>query len=102
MSKTKYLDPEFAKRLWEQWGVFSDTTLPILETLNEETTMFLSDGLKGDFSENLITKQRVLFDGVGGFIDHIQMQSYEMKQRLIFAAEEICDLDLLLSQSYKK
>lgn len=66
MSKTTYLDPEFAQKLWQQWNTFSDEALPILKTLNEDTTDFLCDGLEGDFSGNLAGKQRVLFDGIDG------------------------------------
>lgn len=76
--------------------------MPLLETLNQETSDFLSNGLRGAFADHLTSKQKILFDGMGGFIDHVQMQAVEMKQRLIYAADEICDLDLLLSQSYKK
>ena len=102
MESTKYLDPAFAQRLWQQWGTFSETTLPLLETLNQDTTDFLSNGLQGDFAILLAYKQSVLFDGVGGFIDHVRMQTYKMAQELIYAANEICNLDLLLSQSYEK
>lgn len=102
MGGTKYLDPAFAQKLWQQWEVFSETTLPLLETLNQETSDFLSNGLQGDFANRLTSKQKILFDGIGGFVDHVQMQAVEMKQKLIYAADEICDLDLLLSQSYKK
>lgn len=102
MSDTKKLNPEFAEQLWQQWESFSDNVLPILEDLNEKTRLFLADDLHGDFAEALLLKQLTIFDGAEGFIDHVNIRSYEMKQGLKNAAEEICGLDLLLSKSYEK